>query len=130
MSKNLCANCQLNNFCITANLNQKNLRLTDDLSFNAKILSPGEHLIRQGEYLTHVYTVRSGCLKSYTVKENGDEYVMGFNFPAQLLGLDAFSKKKSLVSIVALEQSNICEIPILQFQKIIQSNIRQLRAKI
>lgn len=103
-------------------MDKRLLRSIEHLKFNAKILKPGEHLFRQGEYLSSVYTVRSGSLKSYTIKENGDEYVMGFNFPAQILGLDAFSKKKSLNSLIALEQSNICEISIDHFKQIVQSN--------
>lgn len=118
---NSCNNCRMSNHCISAKIEKNNLKLLHNLSFKARILSPADHLCRQDEPLHSLYVIRSGLLKSYTIKENGDEFVMGFHFPGQLLGWDLFGDGKSMLSISAVEDSNVCEIPIEQFKSLIKS---------
>ncbi len=118
---NSCNNCRMSDNCITAKIDRNNLKDLDYLSFKARILSPADHLCRQGDPLHSLFIVRSGLLKSYSIKENGDEFVMGFHFPGQLLGWDLFSEEKSMLSICAVEESNVCEIPIEQFKSLIKS---------
>jgi CRP/FNR family transcriptional regulator len=97
------------------------LKNLEDLSFKARILSPSEHLCRQGDNLQSLFIIRSGLLKSYSIKENGDEFIMGFHFPAQILGWEIFNEGKSKISICAVEESNVCEIPLEQFKALIKS---------
>src|SRR3990167_2857778 len=118
---NSCNNCRISDHCISAKIEKNNLKTLSDLSFKARILSPAEHLYRQNDPLHSLFIIRSGLLKSYAIKENGDEFVMGFHFPGQLLGWDLFSGGKSMLSISAVEDSNVCEIPLEQFKSLIKS---------
>lgn len=118
---NFCNNCRMRSHCISAKIEKENLENLNTLSFKARILSPCDHLCRQGDPLHSLFVLRSGLLKSYAIKENGDEFVMGFHFPGQLLGWDLFGDGKSLLSICAVEDSNVCEIPVEQFKSLIKS---------
>lgn len=79
--------------------------------FSARILKRGEHLCYQGQQSQNLYILRSGVLKSYLTKVNGEEFVMGFYFPPDLFGWEGIDESHRSVSITALEQSNICVIP-------------------
>lgn len=118
---NSCNNCRMSDHCLSAKIEKNNLKFLDALSFKARILSPSQHLFRQGENLQSLFIIRSGLLKSYAIKENGDEFIMGFHFPGQLLGWDLFNEAKSTLSVSAVEDSNVCEIPLEQLKSLIKS---------
>jgi CRP/FNR family transcriptional regulator len=76
-----------------------------------KIARKGEHLFREGETADCFYVVRSGSLKSYLVTEDGEEQVLGFYLPGDVLGLDNGDVEQRLSSAVALETTSICRLP-------------------
>lgn len=108
--------------CLPAQLDKSNIKILKELSFNARILDPGEHLCRQGNKIDSIYLIRSGLLKSYINKENGDEFIMDFHLPPELFGWEGNDSKQLSLSIVALDHSNICEIPTLEFSELISQN--------
>ncbi len=76
-----------------------------------KINRKGEHLFREGETADCFYVVRSGSLKSYLVTEDGEEQVLGFYLPGDILGLDTSGTRQRMSSSVALETTSICRVP-------------------
>lgn len=112
MSNNKCKHCRIASLCIPAKLDKKTLKQLDHLEFKSRLLKPGEHLCHQGEHTDKLYAINSGLLKSYTTKKDGQEYVMGFHLPPDLFGWEGIDDKQLTVSVVAIEHSNICEIPI------------------
>ena len=129
---NSCLDCRVAHLCLPANINKQTLKSADRLQFNSKILDPGEHLCHQGEKHAHLYLLRSGMLKSYFNKENGDEFVMQFHLPPELFGWEGIDDDQLSFSIVALDYSNVCEIPLNQLNELnslypeIQSQIFKL----
>lgn len=83
----------------------------DQVTFLSRTLKRGEHLIYQGQTSRYLYILRSGVLKSYTTKQNGDEFVMGFYFPPDLFGWEVIDEHQRSVSIVALDNASVCMIP-------------------
>ncbi len=71
---------------------------------------PGRHVFRAGDQSRALFAVRSGALKSYRTTENGDEQVLGFRLPGELVGLDSMSDKTYANNLVALERTSICEL--------------------
>ena len=76
-----------------------------------KISHKGEHLFREGETADCFYVVRSGSLKSYLVTEDGEEQVLGFYLPGDMLGMDTGDAEQRMSSAVALETTSICRFP-------------------
>lgn len=105
MTHNICQQCRHAAHCLPLD---KQLQA---LQFSARILKRGEYLHYQGQQSPHLYIIRAGSLKSYTIKSNGEEFVMGFYFPPDLFGWENINAHQQSISIVALEQSNICIIP-------------------
>ncbi len=115
---NSCLDCRVAHLCLPANIDKHTLQTADALQFNSKILDPGEHLCHQGEQHSHLYLLRSGMLKSYFNKENGDEFVMQFHLPPELFGWEGIDEEQLSFSIVALDYSNVCEIHLDQLKEI------------
>lgn len=118
---NKCKHCRISHLCLTANIQKKLLKQYEQFAFKSRLLEPGEHLIRQGERRTALYAIRSGILKSFTTSESGKDYVMGFHLPPDLFGWEAISEKTSTVSTVALDHTNVCEIPLTQLLELIRT---------
>lgn len=115
---NSCHECRIAHLCLASNLTKHQLRSIQELQFHSKVLNPGEHLCHQGEKHEHLYLLRSGILKSYFNKENGDEYVMQFHLPPELFGWEGIDDDQLSFSIVALDYSNVCEVPLSQLKEI------------
>jgi CRP/FNR family transcriptional regulator, anaerobic regulatory protein len=129
---NQCSQCRISHLCLPGKMQKKTLLEDNDLVFNSRVLNPGEHLCHQGEKHEHLYLLRSGLLKSYFNQENGDEYVMYFHLAPELFGWEGIDNEQLSFSIVALDYSNVCEIPLKKIEKLsiqypeIQSQLFQL----
>jgi len=118
---NKCKHCALATRCLPARIDRKMLRQHSDiLRFKSRVLEAGESLFRQGDLIEQLYLIRSGSLKSFTSLENGHEFIMGFHYPADLFGFEAIDAKQLSTSVVALEHSNVCEIPLSQLETVVQ----------
>jgi len=73
-------------------------------------LPKGEGLFRAGQPFHAAYAVKSGALMSYRFLEDGEEQVLGFHLPGELIGLDAIKDGVHSYSVRALEASSVCEL--------------------
>ena len=53
-------------------------------------------------------SVRTGCFKSYVIDHEGQEQVLGFHLPGEIIGLDAIHSCKHVANVVALDTSAVC----------------------
>ncbi len=72
-----------------------------------RVLHRGDHLFRSGDRSQSVYRVIGGVLKSYFIHQNGDEQIMGFYLPGDLIGFDALSGESASFSVVALDTASV-----------------------
>lgn len=117
---NKCRYCRIAGLCLPAKIDKKSLKKINNLNFNSRVLKPGDYLCRQGELSKHLYALRSGLLKSVTTKSDGQEYIMGFHSPPELFGWESIDEGQKSVSIIALDHSNICEIPVDKITELTQ----------
>ena len=73
----------------------------------SRIIRRNEHLIRPGDQVSHAYIVVSGALKSYVNYENGDNQVVGFHNPGDIIGYESLLNGRSFCAIIALDTSCI-----------------------
>jgi len=74
------------------------------------LASAGKTLVEAGTPAAAIYTVRAGCLKSFTVDADGTERVRGFYLPGDVIGLDALGADSFPATIVAVTPSQVCKI--------------------
>lgn len=71
----------------------------------------GDYLYRSGEHFDALYAVRTGFFKTQVLHEDGREQVTGFQMAGEIIGMDAISNDVHTCDAVALEDSEVCELP-------------------
>ena len=79
-----------------------------------RILHRGDHLFRTAERFQNVYTVRSGAIKTYVILRSGEEQVIGFHTPGDIVALDAIESGRYVCNAVVLDTSCVCPLPYEQ----------------
>ena len=107
-----CQNCSLIELCLPRGLNNSDLSTLDDVIQQRRLVHKNENIFSQGEKSGCIYAVRSGSVKTFTTAKNGEEQILGFHLPGEILGLDGMDNQIHSCSGVALDTATICELPI------------------
>ncbi|MFV1974041.1 MAG: fumarate/nitrate reduction transcriptional regulator Fnr [Thiohalobacterales bacterium] len=106
-----CSNCSLADLCLPHGMNTDEMEALDSVIKHQAPLQPGQHLYRSGDPGISLFAVRSGCLKTYCTTEDGDEQVLGFTLPGELVGLDGLNNGHYVSNSIALETASVCAMP-------------------
>ena len=74
-------------------------------------LAKGERLFRAGSPQSSLFAVRAGFLKACAPGPDGGRFIVRFLLPGDAAGLDAFANGVHATEAIALEDSQVCEIP-------------------
>ena len=107
-----CKNCSLVELCLPRGLDNSDLSTLDDVIQQRRLVQKNENIFSQGEKSGCIYAVRSGSVKTYTTAKNGEDQILGFHLPGEILGLDGMDNHIHSCSGTALATSTICELPI------------------
>lgn len=77
----------------------------------------GRRIYHAGESLGSLFVLRSGCVKAWNVTDAGDEYVIRFHMPGDVLGLAGICSGAYDSSAMALDTCSLCEMPYAKFQR-------------
>lgn len=75
-------------------------------------------LFRAGEPMRSVFVAQSGGFKTVAMSEAGDEQVIGFYFPGELIGLEGLRDGRFRTDAVALEAAQVCEVPLAALERV------------
>ena len=106
-----CSNCSLSELCLPHGMSHDDMDELDKIVKRQQPHQPGQHIFRAGDRGQSLFAVRSGALKSYCTTEDGDEQVLGFTLPGEVVGLDGMNDGCYASSSVVLETSSVCELP-------------------
>lgn len=109
-----CAQCSLQQLCLPAGISGQELVQLDDIVRRKRPVERGERLFRPGDAMEAVYVARDGAFKTVSIDEDGEEQVIGFHLPGELIGLDALGSGEHRCEAVALTTANVCEVPFDQ----------------
>jgi len=107
-----CKNCSVVELCLPRSLNNNDLHTLDVVIQQRRLVRKGETIFSQGGKSGCIFAVRSGSVKTFTTAKDGEEQILGFHLPGELLGLDGLDNQIHSCSSVALDTSTICELPI------------------
>ncbi len=116
--KRVCSNCSLSELCVPMGLNRAEVERLDSVVEVSRSMHVGDHLFRRGDPMRSIYAVRSGMYKSYLINEEGEEQVIGFHLPGELVGLDAIYPDAHQCSVVALDTASACVLPFAQLSEL------------
>ena len=103
-----CSRCALGELCLPRGLSPDETERFEQIVHRSRPIQPGEHLFRAGDEFRSVASVRTGCFKSYVIDHEGQEQVLGFHLPGEIIGLDAVHSCKHVANVVALDTSAVC----------------------
>lgn len=113
-----CQACTLTEICLPVGMGDADLERLDSMIDRKRPLARGDHLFHIGDTFQCLYAVRSGSLKTYSTSEDGQEQVMGFHLPGELIGLDAIAEGRHPLAARALETTSLCEIPFTGLERL------------
>ncbi|MBH3428257.1 helix-turn-helix domain-containing protein [Pseudomonas alkylphenolica] len=106
-----CKTCRLAPVCLPGSVSHEEVDILDGLVKHTRLLKKGEFLFRQGDSFSAIYSIRSGVLKSVSLSANGQEKIIALHFPGELIGLSGMDSDTYLVTVQALEVTDVCELP-------------------
>lgn len=115
-SRVACSNCDLRELCLPIDLTDDQMRRLEMLSYHKHNFPAGAYLYRSGDPFKSLYAIRSGSFKTRIVHEDGREQVTGFLMAGEIIGLDAISTDTHTCEAVALEASEVCELPFARLE--------------
>ena len=114
-----CAICPTASACIVHGAAREEVeRWNAAVEATTALASAGSTLVEAGAPAAAIYTVRAGCLKSFTVDADGTERVRGFYLPGDIIGLDALGSTAFPATIVAVTPSQVCRISAAQVRRL------------
>lgn len=115
---NRCAECPASGECLTRDFDHPELHGRYDIAVTPRVLHRGDHLFRAGEQFNAIYKVRSGAVKTYLISPCGDEQVIGFHGPGDLVGLDGIGNSVHACGAQVLDTSSVCALPFDQLTRL------------
>jgi len=106
-----CSNCNLRELCLPVDLSASEMQQLEVLSHAKHAYARGDYLYRSGNKLQSLHAIHSGSFKTQIMHEDGREQVTGFQMVGEIIGLDAISTGRHSCDAVALESSEVCELP-------------------
>ena len=106
-----CSNCNLRELCLPIELSVDEMQQLEVLSHAKHTYARGSYLYHSGDKLQSLHAIHSGSFKTQFLHDDGREQVTGFQMIGEIIGLDAISTGHHSCDAVALERSEVCELP-------------------
>ncbi|MBI1174878.1 MAG: fumarate/nitrate reduction transcriptional regulator Fnr [Sideroxydans sp.] len=106
-----CSGCSLRELCLPVDLTDEEMRRLERLVSEKHAYRRGDYLYRSGARFDSLYAIRTGFFKTQVLHEDGREQVTGFQMAGEIIGMDAISNDMHTCDAVALEDSEVCELP-------------------
>ncbi|WP_394753660.1 fumarate/nitrate reduction transcriptional regulator Fnr [Crenothrix sp.] len=113
-----CPDCRLSELCLPYGLQQKEVQQLATIVKSKRPIHSNEYLYLQGDACLNLYAVKSGSFRSFITDDDGSEQTIGFYLPGELMGLDALQHGRSTCTIIALETSTVCELPLSRLNEL------------
>jgi CRP/FNR family transcriptional regulator len=111
-----CAGCSMHQLCLPMGLDEGDMGKLDQIIGKRTRVARDERLYQMGEPFRNLYAIRFGHFKTYQINAAGEQQITGFQMAGELLGMDAISGESYQCDAVALEDSEVCEIPFSRLE--------------
>ncbi|KLT72489.1 transcriptional regulator [Neisseria arctica] len=114
--KALCSTCSLRELCLPVGLMPTEFEQLDAVIKQSRRLKKGEFLFRAGEPFASLFAIRTGFFKTTVASQDGRDQVTGFFMSGELIGMDGICSHVHSCDAVALEDSEVCELPFAHME--------------
>ena len=113
-----CSQCSLVELCLPKGLTAEELKVFEQIVSRKKPLEKSDYLYRAGEEMTSLYTVKTGAFKANIDSLDGQENIVGFFLPGELMGLDGIASGQYQCDIIALGDAHVCQLSYRDFERV------------
>lgn len=103
-----CSTCAFSEACLSQGYGKPELEALHVLVEHVGPYHEGDVIFREGEEFKSIAAVRAGTVKTFVIDSNGDEQVLGFFLPGEIIGLNAIHHSKYPCHAVALDTVMLC----------------------
>lgn len=121
-----CAACALRDFCVADEAHESGAP-----GLTRRRVRNGEVLFHKGERQHALYAVRAGFLKQCAIMPQGERRILSLHIMGDVLGLDALAGGVHPTEAVALNDCELCELPMDRAEQLMngrQATTLRLRA--
>ena len=122
-----CSACGMHQLCLPMGLDQGDMQRLEQVIDRRRKIRRDETLYRIGDKFDMLYAIRLGHFKTFQHTPNGGQQITGFQMAGELLGMDAIGAGHHLCEAVALEDSEVCEIPFASLEDLFADMPQLLR---
>ena len=108
----------MHQLCLPLGLDTAEIDRLDQVINRRRRVAKDERLYQMGEPFRNLYAIRFGHFKTYQVNAAGEQQITGFQMAGELLGMDAISSDRHQCDAVALEDSEVCEVPFARLEEL------------
>ena len=121
--KTICSNCNFDDLCMPRSFEVKDMQQLDKIVTHHKKINEGESVFLSGEELSALYSIRAGSFKVVITSEKGYEQIVSFKMSGEFMGLDGIDSDHYICNAVALEDSEVCVMPVSKFMNNSQDSL-------
>jgi CRP/FNR family transcriptional regulator len=103
-----CSTCAFSQACLSEGYDKRHLADLHVLVEHTGPFNAREHLFREGDEFNAIAAVRAGTVKTYVIDAQGNEQVLGFHLPGEVIGLNAIHTARYPCNAVALDTVTLC----------------------
>ena len=116
--KTQCTHCSLKEICMPVGFQEEDFNQIGAVLKQNRRVKRGEFLFHAGETFTSLFAIRTGFFKTAVSTQDGRDQVTGFFMSGELVGTDGICLGKYACDAVALEDSEVCELPFDQIDEL------------
>ena len=113
-----CRSCRLHELCLPLGIPDADVATLEQIVEKSPPIPKGGHLFNAGDGFSALYVPRSGALKTVHVNEAGEQAVVGFHLPGELVGLDGLARDSHSLTAEALETTSVCRVGFDQLEAV------------
>ena len=116
--KATCVNCNVRQLCLPVGLSSLELEEIDSLITARRRIKHNAALFQKGERFSSLYAIRNGFFKTCVTSADGLGRVTGFPMAGEMLGFDGIVNDRHVCDAVALEDAEVCVLPLDLLEKL------------
>jgi len=122
-----CSACSMVQLCLPMGLDNADMQRLDQIIGRRRRVKRDQRLYQIHTPFTTLYAIRLGHFKTFQINSNGSQQITGFQMAGELLGMEAIGSGEHQCEAVALEDSEVCDIPFSQLEELFQDMPQLLR---
>lgn len=127
IATNSCGSCTMQKLCLPTGVDNREISKIDQLISRRRRIGRGDALYKAAQPFSALHAVRYGHLKTFQINPVGDQQITSFQMAGDLIGMQAIGAGQHNGETVALEDTEVCEIPFGRLEDMLMATPSLMR---